>query len=133
MIENKRSRLFSDSTPKILSLLFLNKLGDFTGHCVGEPKKCTDGISISIWVQLPQNTDNATHFILSSGEQVHRGFTIYQRDVDKLGAAVTDGRKRWVAEVTYLPYVKQQDGKFSVVILIFYILISLLWRTAKET
>lgn len=65
---------------------------------------------MSVWVRLSQVFDNDTHYIISSGEQVTRGFSIYQRDVDRLGAAVTDGRTRWIVDIEHVPYI-QYDGK----------------------
>lgn len=26
--------------------------GDFTGHCVGEPNLCTDGLTFSLWIRM---------------------------------------------------------------------------------
>ncbi|XP_022103402.1 uncharacterized protein LOC110986089 isoform X2 [Acanthaster planci] len=89
-------------------------LDDFAGQCLSDVSLCKDGLSVSLWVQLVQVQDNDTHFLISSGEQVTRGFSIYQRDVDRLGAAVTDGRVRWVVEIEHTPYMKDEATVYNV-------------------
>ncbi|XP_070574742.1 uncharacterized protein [Ptychodera flava] len=88
-------------------------MGDFAGECVSNPSLCTEGLSVSLWVQLSEIQDNTTHFLISSGEQVTMGFSIYQRGdyetVSKLGAALTDGNYRWVLEIPYQPYVTEAN------------------------
>ncbi|XP_063951327.1 uncharacterized protein LOC135153166 isoform X1 [Lytechinus pictus] len=84
--------------------------GDFAGQCLSNAHKCSDGISVSTWVRLSQVFDNETHFLISSGEQVTRGFSIYQRDVDRLGAAVSDGSTRWVTEIVHIPFIQYEDN-----------------------
>ena len=83
-------------------------VGDFAEQCLSDVSLCKVGFSVSLWVQLGQIQDNDTHFLISSGEQVTRGFSIYQRDVDRLGAAVTDGRVRWIVEIEHAPYLKDE-------------------------
>eukprot|EP00057_Strongylocentrotus_purpuratus_P031277 XP_784129.3 PREDICTED: uncharacterized protein LOC578898 [Strongylocentrotus purpuratus] len=84
--------------------------GDFAGTCISNTHKCSDGLSVSTWVRLSQVFDNETHFFISSGEQVTRGFSIFQREVDRLGAAVTDGYTRWVTEIVHVPFIQNEDN-----------------------
>ncbi|XP_071784801.1 uncharacterized protein [Asterias amurensis] len=90
-------------------------LGDFPDHCISDVSRCKNGLSVSLWVRLIQVSDNDTHYLISSGEQVSRGFSIFQRDVDKLGAAVTDGRLRWIVEVDFTPYMKYEETVYTVI------------------
>ncbi|XP_038070163.1 uncharacterized protein LOC119739340 [Patiria miniata] len=89
-------------------------LGDFAEQCLSDVSLCRDGLSASLWLRLVQVQDNETHFLISSGEQASRGFSIYQRDVDRLGAAVTDGRVRWVVEIEHTPYMTEEATVYNV-------------------
>ncbi|XP_071479259.1 uncharacterized protein [Diadema antillarum] len=85
-------------------------LGDFAGTCLSNTHRCDNGLSVSMWTRLSLVADNDTHFLVSSGEQVTRGFSIFQRDVDRLGAAVTNGYRRWVVEIVHEPYIQYEDN-----------------------
>lgn len=43
--------------------------GDFTGHCIGEPYLCTEGMTLSLWMRLTEDEikEAGPIYVLSSG------------------------------------------------------------------
>ena len=70
------------------------QFGNYNNKCWGNLAHCDQGLSVSIWIQVPASLPTAQSIILTSGGQAGDGFAIYTIDSHVVIVVSSNGVKQ---------------------------------------
>ena len=84
-------------------------LGNFTGSCLAEPARCTEALTVFLWLKYYPNKRRRYLLGTSSHLSFSEGFTIYKdsdtRANNSIVVRVNNGQREWTGYLTLKPNV----------------------------
>ena len=79
-------------------------LGNFTGSCLAEPARCTEALTVFLW--LKYSPSNRRRYLLGTSSHLafSEGFTIY-KDNNSIVVRVNNGKREWNGSLTLKPNI----------------------------